>query len=72
MMNLAQKTQNRQFNFPKIPNTGHTSRQYLSAHISAEEKHQQLKTSKEDIKQDVETPYPTADTSAEMTLTQSE
>ena len=32
---------------------GHTSRQYLSACTSAEEKHQQLKTSKE-VKQDAE------------------
>ena len=35
--------------------TGHTSRQYLSACTSAEKKPQQPKTSKEDIKQDVET-----------------
>ena len=35
--------------------TGCTSRQYLSVHTSAEEKPQQPKTSKEDIKQNVET-----------------
>ena len=34
--------------------TSHTSRQHLSVHTSAEEKCQQPKTSKEDIKQDVE------------------
>ena len=34
--------------------TGCTTRQYLSACTSAEEKHQQPKTSKEDIEQDVE------------------
>ena len=34
--------------------TGHTSRQYLSVHTSAEEKHQQPKTSKENVEQDVE------------------
>ena len=34
--------------------TGHTSRQQLSACTSTEEKHQQPKTSKEDIKQEVE------------------
>ena len=34
--------------------TGCTSRQYLSACTSAEEKHQQPETSKEDVKQDVE------------------
>ena len=34
--------------------TGHTSRQYLSMHTSAEEKPQQPKTSKEDIEQNVE------------------
>ena len=47
-------------------------RQYLSAHTSAEEKPQQRKTSKEDIKQNVETRYPTEDTSEETTLTQSD
>ena len=52
--------------------TGHTSRQYLSARTSAEEKCQQPKTSKEDVKQDVEARYPTADTTEETTLTQSE
>ena len=35
--------------------TGHTSRQYLSVHTSVEEKPQQPKTSKEDVKQNVET-----------------
>ena len=39
---------------------------------SAEEKCQQLKTSKEDVERDVEAPYPIADTSEEMALTQSE
>ena len=34
--------------------TGHAQRQHLSAHTSAEEKHQPPKTSKEDIDQDVE------------------
>ena len=38
---------------PKL-DTGCTSRQYLSAHTSTEEKHQQPKTSKEDDEQDVE------------------
>ena len=52
--------------------TGHTSRQQLSVCTSAEEIRQQLKTSTEDVEQDVEAPYPTADTSEEMTLTQSE
>ena len=52
--------------------TSHTSRQQLSVRTSAEEKCQQLKTSTEDIKQDAEAPYPTADTSEETTLTQSE
>ena len=52
--------------------TGHTSRQQLSVHISAEEKCQQPKTSKEDVEQDVEARYPTADTPEETTLTQSE
>ena len=49
--------------------TGHTSRQYLSACTSAEEKRQQPKTSKEDVEQDVEAQYPTADTTEETTLT---
>ena len=34
--------------------TSHVPRQHLSAHTSAEEKHQQPKTSKEDVEQDVE------------------
>ena len=51
--------------------TGHTSKQHLSARVSAEEKCQQLKTS-EDVKQDVEAWYPTEDTSKETTPTQSE
>ena len=34
--------------------TGHAPRQCLSVCTSAEEKHQQPKTSKEDIEQDVE------------------
>ena len=51
--------------------TGHTSRQHLSVCTSAEEKRQQLKTSK-DIKQDVEAQYPTEDSSDETTPTQSE
>ena len=34
-------------------NTGHTSRQHLSACTSTEEKHQQLKTSK-NVEQDAE------------------
>ena len=52
--------------------TSCTSRQHLSVHTSAEGKHQQPKTSKEDVEQDVEARYPTADTSEETTLTQSE
>ena len=52
--------------------TGHTSRKQLSVRTSAEEKCQQLKTSKEDVEQDVEAPYPIADTSEEMAFTQSE
>ena len=39
---------------------------------SAEEKCQQPKISKEDVEQDVEAQYPTADTTEETTLTQSE
>ena len=53
-----------------MSDTGCTSRQYLSVHTSAEEKCQQPKTSKEDIKQEVEAP--TVDTTEETTLTQSE
>ena len=52
--------------------TSCTLRQYLSAHTSAEEKPQQPKTSKEDIEQNVETQYPTEDTSEETTLTQTD
>ena len=52
--------------------TGPTSRQHLSVCTSAEEKCQQPKTSKEDVKQDVEAQYPTEDTPEETTLTQSE
>ena len=48
--------------------TSPTSRQHLSACTSAEEKCQQPKTSKEDVKQDVEA----EDTPEETTLTQSE
>ena len=51
--------------------TGRTSRQHLSVCTSAEEKRQQLKTSK-DVEQDVEAQYPTEDTSEETTPTQSE
>ena len=39
---------------------------------SAEGKHQQPKTSKEDVKQDVEAQYPTAYTTEETALSQSE
>ena len=52
--------------------TGHYSRQYLSAHTSTEEKPQQPKISKEDVEQNVEIQYPTEDTSEETTLTQSD
>ena len=51
--------------------TGHTSRQHLSVHTGAEEKHQQIKTS-EDIKQDAEAQHLTKDTFKETTPTQSE
>ena len=51
--------------------TGHTSRQHLSAHTGAEEKCQQIKTS-EDVKQDAEAQHPTKDTLEETTPTQSE
>ena len=51
--------------------TGHTLRQHLSVCTSAEEKHQQLKTS-EDVEHDVEAQYPTEDTFEETTPTQSE
>ena len=51
--------------------TSLSSRQHLSACTSAEEKHQQLKTSK-DIEQDIEARYPTEDTFEETTPTQSE
>ena len=51
--------------------TSHTSRQHLSACTGAEEKHQQLKTSK-DIKQDAEAQHPMDDTFEEATPTQSE
>ena len=52
--------------------TSHTSRQHSSAHKSANEKHQQPKTSKEDVEQDVEARYPMADASEETTLTKSD
>ena len=52
--------------------TGHTPRQYLSACTNAEGKPQHPKTSKEDVKQNVGTQYPTEDTSEETTLTQSD
>ena len=52
--------------------TGHTSRQYSSVGTSAKEKCQQPKTSKEDVKQEVEARYPTADTSEETILTKSD
>ena len=60
-------------NPPESPksDTSHTSRQHLSVSTHAEEKHQQLKTSK-DVEQDVEKKYPTEDTSEETTPTQSE
>ena len=51
--------------------TSHTSRQNLSAHTGAEEKHQQIKTS-EDVKQDAEAQHPMKDTFEETTPTQSE
>ena len=51
--------------------TGCTSGQHLSAHTSAEEKCQQLKTS-EDVEQNAEARYPTEDTFEETTSTQSE
>ena len=51
--------------------TGHTSRQHLSAHTGAEEKHQQLMTS-EDVEQDAEARHPMEDTFEETTPTQSE
>ena len=41
-------------------------------HKSAEEKHQQPKTSKEDVDQDVEAQYPTEDTPEETILNQSD
>ena len=52
--------------------TGRTSRQHSSVHTSAKEKCQQPKTSKEDVKQDVEARYPTADASEEITLTKAD
>ena len=52
--------------------TGHVPRQHLTARISAEEKHQQPKTSKEDIKQDVEAQYPMEDSPEETILIQSD
>ena len=52
--------------------TGSTSRKYLSACTSAEEKPQQSKTSTEDVEQNVEMRYPTEDTSEETTLTQTD
>ena len=51
--------------------TGHTSRQHLSACTGTEEKHQQIKTS-EDVEQDAEAQHPMKDTFEEITLTQSE
>ena len=51
--------------------TSRTSRQHLSAHIDAGEKHQQIRTS-EDIEQDAEAQHLTKDTSEETTPTQSE
>ena len=51
--------------------TGCTSRQHLSAYTGAEEKRQQLKTSK-DIEQDAEAQHPMEDTFEETTPTQSE
>ena len=44
----------------------------MPACTSAEEKCRQPRTSKEDIKQDVEAQYPTEDTSEETTLTQAD
>ena len=52
--------------------TNRTSRQHSSACTNAEEKCQQPKTSKEDVKQDVQARYPTADVSEETTLTKSD
>ena len=52
--------------------TNCTSRQHLLACTSAEAKHQKPRTLKEDIEQDVEAQYQTADALEENTLTQSE
>ena len=51
--------------------TGHTSRQHLIVHTDADEKHQQIKTSK-DVKQDAEAQHPMKDTPEETTPIQSE
>ena len=51
--------------------TGHAPRQHLSACTSAEEKCQQPKTSKEDVKQDVEAQNPMEHTPDKVTFTQS-
>ena len=51
--------------------TSHTSRQNLSVHTGAEEKHQQIKTS-EDVEQDAEAQHPMKDTFEETIPTQSE
>ena len=51
--------------------TSHTSRQHLSVHTGAEEKHQKIKTS-EDVEQDAEAQRLMKDTFRETTPTQSE
>ena len=51
--------------------TGHTSRQHLSAHTDVDEKHQQIKTS-QDVEQDAEAQHLMKDTFEETTPTQSE
>ena len=56
---------------PLKSDTDHTSRQHLSVHTGAEEKHQQIKTS-EDVEQDAEAQCLMKDTFKETTPTQSE
>ena len=64
-------------NVPRNPpeslksDTSHTSRQHLTAHTDADEKHQQIKTL-EDIKQDAEAQHPMKDTPEETIPIQSE
>ena len=50
--------------------TGHASRQHSSVHTGAETKCWKAKTSKEDIEQEVEAQYLTADAPEENTITQ--